>query len=506
MIQVSTPPVTQAFRRTKMICTIGPASENPDCIRGLIREGMNVARINFSHCKYDEALARLKMLREARAEMGVPLAIMLDTKGPEVRMFGYSRPVALAKGDTLYIESTDKQPDQVAELPPEDKRFYTNLPRINKLCRVGSRVLLQDGFIEAEVTQLHEAFPGAVSVRVLNEGRLKDKAHLAVPGADYPIPFMSDKDRADIRFAVENDFEYIALSFVRTSRDIGDVRDLIKSVDPASGIRLIAKIEDKQALANIYDIIRDSDGIMIARGDLGIEVPIEDLPGLQKNIIKRCYLAGKPVIVATQMLESMTDKPYPTRAEVTDIANAVLELASVVMLSGETANGAHPERVANMMGRIIDRAEAGIDYRTLARITHDYVERDNITNIMAYSSVDTAHDWNAKAIAVVTASGIGARALSKFRPIIPIYAFTHHEQVYHQMSLNWGVTPFLIEDPDAQRFSDVAKRIMDLLKKRGAIANGDKLVFMASSPFGKGRPTNTMRCEVVGDNAFHDET
>ncbi|HBA59861.1 MAG TPA: pyruvate kinase [Elusimicrobia bacterium] len=506
MMLAPTPVRTQTTRRTKIICTIGPASENPGCIRELLREGMNVARINFSHCKYDEALNRVKMLREARAELDMPLAIMLDTKGPEVRMFGYNKPVLLNKGDSLYIESTDKQPDDIPQLPPEDKRFFTNLPRINKLCQIGSRVLLQDGFIEAEVVQLHAEWPGAVTVRVLNDGKLKDKAHLAIPGADYPIPFMSDKDRKDIAFAVENDFEYIALSFVRTSKDIADVKELIKSVRPDSPIRLIAKIEDKQALANIYDIIKDSDGIMIARGDLGIEVPIEELPGLQKNIIKRCYLAGKPVIVATQMLESMTDKPYPTRAEVTDTANAVVELTSAVMLSGETANGSHPARVVNMMGRIIDRTEASIDYRTLARITHDYVDRDNITNIMAYSTVDTGHDWNARAIAVVTANGIGARALSKFRPSIPIYAFAHDEALYHQLALNWGVVPFLIENPEGQRFSEVAKKTMDLLKNKGAISNGDKLVFMASSPFGKGRPTNTIRCEVVGDNAFHDET
>ena len=506
MIFTPTPVKRQTFRRTKIICTIGPASENPECIRELIREGMNVARLNFSHCTPEEALSRLKMLREARAELDVPLAIMLDTKGPEVRMFGYSNPVTLAKGDTLYIESTDKRPEQTGELPPEDRRFFTNLPRIDKLCQIGSRVLLQDGYIEAEVLQLHAEWPGAITLRVLNDGLLRTNAHLAVPGADYPIPFLSDKDRTDIVFAVENDFEYIALSFVRTARDIADVRALIESVRKDSHIRLIAKIEDKQALANIYGIIQDSDGIMIARGDLGIEVPIEELPGLQKNIIKRCYLAGKPVIVATQMLESMTDRPYPTRAEVTDTANAVVELTSAVMLSGETANGSHPARVVNMMARIIDKTESTIDYRTLARLTHDYVDRDNITNIMAYSVVNTGHDWNAKAISVVTASGIGARALSKYRPSIPIYAFAHYEALYHQMALNWGVVPFLIENPERQRFSDVAKKIMELLRRKSAVTNGDKLVFMASSPFGKGHPTNTIRCEVVGDNAFHDET
>ncbi len=502
MMLAPSPVRQQTRRRTKIVCTIGPASENPDCIRDLIREGMNVARINFSHCKYDEALNRVRMLREAREELGVPLAIMLDTKGPEVRMFGYSKPVLLAKDETLYIESTDRQPEEVTVHPPEKKHFYTNLPRVDKLCQTGTRVLLQDGFIETEVVQLHQ---GAVTVRVLNDGLLKDKAHLAVPGADYPIPFMSEKDRKDIRFAVENDFEYIALSFVRTAKDIADVRALVKEVRPGSPIRLIAKIEDKQALANIYDIIRDSDGIMVARGDLGIEVPIEELPGLQKNIVRRCYLAGKPVIVATQMLESMTEKPYPTRAEVTDTANAVMDLTSAVMLSGETANGAHPARVVNMMARIIDRTEAATDYRTLARVTHDYVDRGNITNIMAYSAVETAHDWNAKAIAVITASGIGAQALSKYRPGIPIYAFTHHEALYHQLALNWGVVPFRIEDPDGQLFSEVAKKTMAALRSEGLVANGDRLVYMASSPLGKRLPTNTMRCEVVGDKAFHDE-
>jgi len=326
-----------------------------------------------------------------------------------------------------------------------------------------------------------------------------------VPGADYPLPFLSEKDRKDIAFAVENRFEYIALSFVRTAQDIAAVRKLVRSVRPDSQIRLIAKIEDKQALANLYEIIRDSDGVMVARGDLGIEVPIEELPGLQKDIIKRCYLAGKPVIVATQMLESMTDKPYPTRAEVTDTANAVMDLTSAVMLSGETANGAHPARVVNMMARIIDKTESSIDYHSMARVTHDYVDRDNITNIMAYSVVETAHDWNAKAVAVITASGIGAQALSKFRPGVPIYAFTHREELCHQLALNWGVTPFLIGDPSDQLFSEVARQTMDDLRGYGLVSNGDRLVYMASSPLGKRLPTNTIRCEVVGDQAFHDE-
>ena len=465
-----------------------------------------MARINFSHCKYDEALGRIKVLRQEREKLGVPLAIMLDTKGPEVRIFGYSKPVNILTGDTIYLESTDKQPDEVEEFPPEKRHFYTNLPHIDKICQMGTRVLLQDGFIETEVIQLHSQRPGAVTLRILNEGKLKDKAHLAVPGAHYPIPFMSEKDKKDIRFAVENNFEYIALSFVRTTKDIADVRELISAAKADTTIKLIAKIEDRQSLANIDDIIHDADGIMIARGDLGVEVPIEELPTLQKNIIKRCYLAGKPVIVATQMLESMTEKPYPTRAEVTDVANAVLDLTSAVMLSGETAKGMHPARVVNMMGRIIDRTEAGIDYRTLARITHDYVNRDNITNIMAYSAVDTAHEWNARALSVITASGIGARALSKYRPSVPLYAFTHHDALYHQLALHWGVVPFLIKNPEGSRFSDVARHIMDILLEKDCVEKGDKLVLMASSPFGKRRPTNTIRCEVVGDEAFHDET
>ena len=506
MLNAPLPGKRAVSRRTKIICTIGPSSENADCVRELVKEGMNVARINFSHCKDDEALNRVKLLRSAREELGVPLAIMLDTKGPEVRMFGYGGPVTLAEGDTVYLESTDKQPEEAEEFPPEKRHFFTNLPHIDKLCRIGGVILLQDGFIEAEVMQLHAGRSGAVTMRVLNEGKLKEKAHLAVPGAHYPIPFMSEKDKRDISFAVKNDFEYIALSFVRTAKDISDVREIIRGVKPGSQIRLIAKIEDRQSLANLDDIIRDSDGIMVARGDLGIEVPIEELPSLQKNIIKRCYLAGKPVIVATQMLESMTDKPYPTRAEVTDVANSVLDLTSAAMLSGETAQGAHPARVVNMMARIIDRTEAGVDYRTLARITHDYVNRDEITNIMAYGVVDAAHDWNARAIAVVTASGIGARALSKFRPGVPIYAFTHHPALYHQLALNWGVEPFLIENPEGQRFSEVARSIMDLLLEKGALEKGDKLVLMASSPFGKRRPTNTIRCEIAGDAAFHDET
>ncbi len=482
-------------KRTRIVCTIGPSSESEEMIRALIAKGMDVARINFSHCPYDEAEARMEKLLRIREELNVPLATMLDTKGPEVRVGGFSGTLSLAKGDRFFIISNPN--GTVIPPSPFERHITTNLPDIHTLCRVGQQLLLQDGFVGATVVSV-DASRKAILVEVDGDGKLREKAHLAIPGAKYPLPFLSEKDRQDIEFGVKTRFDYIALSFVREANDIELVRRLVKEVDPKWPIRLIAKIEDRQALDNLDEIIAAADGIMVARGDLGVEVSIEKLPMLQKQIIEKCYRSGKPVIVATQMLESMTDKTYPTRAEVTDVANAIHDLTSAVMLSGETANGVHPQLVVNMMRRIVEEAEKGINFEEASATNRDIIDRSDLNNIIAYGALTTARECGAKAIIVLTATGRSARGISKFRPEIPIHAFTFDNNVRHQLALAWGVIPHHIED-DGCTMGILIPRILRYCSENGIASKGEKVVLAAGLPLGEARTLNMLRVETVGD-------
>jgi pyruvate kinase len=488
-------------KRTSIVCTIGPSSESEEMIRALISEGMDVARINFSHCPYDEAEARMEKLQRIREELNVPLATMLDTKGPEVRVGGFTTTLNLLKDDRIVIVSnSDGTP-----IPQNsfEHHITTNLPDIHMLCQVGTRVLLQDGFVGGTVVGI-DPKRKAVTVRIDGDGKLREKAHLAIPGAKYPLPFMSEKDRQDIEFGVKAKFDYIALSFVRQAEDIELVRNLVNEIDPTWPIRLVAKIEDRQALDNLDAIIAAADGIMVARGDLGVEVDIELLPMLQKQIIEKCYRSGKPVIVATQMLESMTDKTYPTRAEVSDVANAVHDLASAVMLSGETANGCHPKLVVNMMRRIVEQAEKGIDFESASSMNRDIIDRSDLNNIIAYGALTTARECGAKAIIVLTSTGRSARGISKFRPEIPIHAFTFDKNVRHMLSLAWGVTPHFIED-DGGTMGTLVPRILRYCAEIGIASKGEKVVLAAGLPLGEARTLNMLRVETVGDeNGWKD--
>ncbi len=488
-------------RRTRIVCTIGPASESEEMIRALIAEGMDVARINFSHCPYDEAEARMEKLLRIRDELGVPLATMLDTKGPEVRVGGFSETLNLVKGDRLCISSNPH--DAIIPPSPFKRHITTNLPDIHTLCEPGTRVLLQDGFVGAKVVSLDPSRK-SILIEIDGDGKLREKAHLAIPGAKYPLPFLSQKDIQDITFGVKTRFDYIALSFVRSAKDVEQVRKLVQEIDPDWPIRLVAKIEDREALDNLDDIIAASDGIMVARGDLGVEVDITKLPMLQKQIIEKCYRSGKPVIVATQMLESMTDKTYPTRAEVTDVANATHDLASAVMLSGETANGVHPPLVVNMMRRIAEEAEKGIDFEDASSTNRDIIDRTDLNNIIAYGALTMARECGAKAIVVLTATGRSARGISKFRPELPIHAFTFDKNVRHQLALAWGVIPHYIED-DGGTMGTLIPRILQHCAECGVAAKGEKVVLAAGLPLGEARTLNMLRVETVGDqNGWKD--
>ncbi|MBN2433296.1 MAG: pyruvate kinase [Acidobacteria bacterium] len=481
--------------KTKIVCTLGPASWNKDIITRLVAEGMNVARLNFSHTSPRDARGILALLKEIREEMRLPLAILLDTKGPEVRVYGHSEPQELQEGEIITIRSYTG-PDIDAHSADQPHLFFTNLPRLADLVRPGQRILLMDGFIEGEVTARQVEQQG-IEVRINNPGRLRPKAHLTIPQIDYPLPFLSDKDRADIAFAVENQLDYLALSFVKSADDILQVRNLIHETDARSDIKIIAKVENKRAVDHMDEIIHHSDGIMVARGDLGVELDIEEVPIIQKKLIRRCYLSGKPVITATQMLESMVENPIPTRAEASDVANACYDQTSAVMLSGETAIGRYPVQVVRTMRRIVAKAEHSIDYESLLFGRPPMEKSSDLTTIVTYNALTAAYQANAKAIAVVTRSGYSARMLSRLRPGLPMYAFTYDPRVYHQLALNWGIQPFYLDK--AEVFEELTQRVKVYCEENGLARAGDLIVFVAGLPLGKRGTTNMIRIETIGN-------
>jgi len=484
-------------KRTKIVATLGPASESPATVRELMDAGVDVFRLNFSHKSPEEAAAAIAMVRAAREELGRPAAILADIKGPALRLYGYSASIPLASGDLLDIES--RPPEGIEGLvSPGPRLLYTNLPTIDELCEIGQRILLMDGYFSGEVVGRS---PGAVSVRIGNPGSLRPKAHLTIPGVDYPIPFLSDKDIADIGFAVESEVEYIALSFVRNATDIEEVRRLVQRSKTGSGKRpaakLIAKIESAKGLANADEIIAAADGIMVARGDMGVEMAIETVPIAQKSLIKKGYLASKPVITATQMLESMIESPMPTRAEASDVANACFDSTSAVMLSGETAMGRYPVKVVQTMSAIIRQVEAAFDYEEFHRGMPESARSGDLPAVLSYNAVSVAYELGAAGIVVLTETGHAARLISRLRPRMPIFAFVKDRVVYHQLALNWGVCPFLLAGPEESLDALVAETI-DSCKYAGALAKGDRVVFVAGLPLSRQGTTNMMRVETVG--------
>jgi pyruvate kinase len=488
--------MNQSDKRTKIVATLGPASESPEMVRSLIKAGVNVFRLNFSHKSHEEAEAVIAMIREARAELGLPVAMLADIKGPSVRMYGYPKALEIAEGGELWIES--RAPEGIEKLvSPEPDRVYTNVPDIDRLCELGRRILLMDGYFAGSVVA---KVPGAVRVRLGNPGSLRPKAHLTIPGADYPIPFLSAKDIEDIVFAVGKEVEYIALSFVREATDLEEVRRLVARSKTASGRRptalLIAKIESARGLANIAGIVEAADGVMVARGDMGVEISVESVPIAQKKIIRTCYLASKPVITATQMLESMIESPIPTRAEASDVANACFDSTSAVMLSGETAMGRFPVTVVETMSRIIRSVELEFDYEAFLRDA-PREEDEDLPMIMSHNAVTTAYQCKASALAVLTETGHAARLLSRLRPRMPIFAFTRDESVYHQLAMNWGVRPVLLPEP-YERLDQAVDLVMAELARAEAIGKGGRVVIVAGLPLSRKGTTNMIRVETAG--------
>ena len=471
------------MRKTKIICTLGPATDRDDVLRQLIENGLDVARFNFSHGTHEEQKARMDKLKELREELKVPVAILLDTKGPEIRtgLFAEGK-VMLEVGQEFTLTARDVEgTNEIVSIT------YANLP--NEV-EVGTKILVDDGLIEMTVISIEGE---DIHCRVENGGAVSNRKGINVPGIELQIPYLSEKDKSDILFGIEQDVDFIAASFTRTREDILELRQLLKD-GGGENINIIAKIENNQGVQNIDDIIDVVDGIMVARGDMGVEIPEEEVPIIQKEIIRKVFAAGKIVITATQMLDSMMKNPRPTRAETTDVANAVFDGTSALMLSGETANGAYPIQALKTMSKIAERAEKAIDYKSRFRTRTPYSNPD-ITDAVCHSTCSTAYDLNTKAIVVVTQSGFSARMISRYRPGCVIIGCAINEKVCRQLNLSWGVKPLLLgEEWEVFVLID---RAISAAKEHGYLKSGDTAVITAGVPIGRSGTTNMLKVQEI---------
>ena len=485
------------FRKTKIICTLGPATDKGDVLRQLVTEGMNVARFNFSHGSYEEQKARLDKLIALREELGRPVAALLDTKGPEIRLRDFKDgKVELKAGQTFTLTTEEIEGDA-----SRVSITYKNLPNDVK---PGNRILIDDGLIGMEVVSITPVEstkadengnqPMNINCRVLNGGFVSNKKGVNVPNVELTMPYISEKDYNDIVFGVENDYDYIAASFVRTADDVLAIRQILKEKG-GTDIKIIAKIENMQGVQNIDEIIRVADGVMVARGDMGVEIPLEDVPVMQKKIIKKCYESGKIVVTATQMLDSMMKNPRPTRAESTDVANAIYDGTSAIMLSGETAAGAYPVEALKTMVRIAMRTEQDINYWYRFHARHTQADPD-VTSAISHATCTMSEDLNAAAIITVTKSGRTARMISKYRPATPIVCGCLTEKVYRQVGLCWGVHPLLLEEKS--NADDLFDYAVDATEKAGYIEKGDVVILTAGVPLGVSGTTNLIKVQVAG--------
>jgi pyruvate kinase len=472
-----------AMRKTKIICTLGPSTDQESVLRELIQSGMDVARFNFSHGSHEEHLKRFEKLAALRKELHVPVASLLDTKGPEIRLgtFVDHKKILLKEGQTFVLTSREVEGDE--------NQVSISYPNLIYDIEPGARILIDDGLVEMTVTEIS---PTDIVCQVKNDGIISDKKGVNVPGVHLSMPFISDRDRSDILFAIEHEFDFIAASFVRTADDILEIRKMLKKYK--SQTKVIAKIENYQGIQNIDEIIRVSDGIMIARGDMGVELPYEEVPVLQKKIIKKVYLDGKQVITATQMLDSMIKNPRPTRAEATDVANAIYDGTSAIMLSGETAAGSYPIEALKAMVKITLQAESDIDYKKRFHL-RDVCESPNITDAISRATVTIAHNLNAKMIITVTTSGGTARMISRYRPDCQILGCTTSPMVCRQLNLSWGVTPLQIavEHDTFELFDHAIKAVEDA----GFLHVGDLAVLTAGLPLAISGTTNMIKVHVV---------
>ena len=474
------------MRRTKMICTLGPASDNPDTIRALIRGGMNAARFNFSHGSHKEHLARLNMFTSVRDSMSSPVASILDTRGPEIRIRSFDTPsIELHAGDTFTLTAED--------VIGNAGLVSVTYPKLPDELSPGQRILIDDGLVAIEVKEIKA--PDIICT-VINGGTLSANKSINIPGAHIHLPSLTERDIDDIKFGIAHDFDFIAASFVRQAADVEAIRNVLHE-NGGDAVRIIAKIENQEGVDNVDAILDAADGIMVARGDLGVEIPAARVPVLQKEMIRKGLQTGKPVIIATQMLDSMMRNPRPTRAEVSDVANAVFDGASCVMLSGETAGGKYPVEALNAMNNIVTEAENSIDFWKQFQES-GMIPDANINDAITHTCCLTAKDLNAAAIVTATMSGHTARMISRFRPACPVAALTMREKVRRQMAISWGVLPFLTgEVTSTDRIFSLSAEIA--LKEKLA-RHGDIIVITAGVPLGHTVATNLIKAHVIDEN------
>ena len=472
------------MRKTKIVCTMGPACRNINTLREMVKAGMSVARLNFSHGDHEYHRGTIEMLRQVREEMGVPLAILLDTKGPEIRLRNFKNGhEELEEGQLFTLTSREVEGDKnICQVSYHD---------LAKGLKKGDTVLIDDGKIRMTVEDTTEE--DAVC-RVLNSGKVSNHKGINVPNVHLDIPALSNTDKEDLLFGVQMDVDYVAASFIRSAQDVVDIRKYLNYYG-GHHIAIISKIENAEGIDNFAEILEKSDGIMVARGDMGVEVEYTLLPGIQKRLISTCYKAGKMVITATQMLESMSQNPTPTHAEITDVANAVFDGTSAVMLSGETAAGKYPVQAVRTMAYIAEQAERDSKDLPVRNVVSYDTPDGNITNAVCDAACRAARDLDAKAIVALTKSGSTARNMSKFRPQQPIVAATPDRKTYHQLALSWGVYP--VVSLEQREYQDLLTHAVDCAKQIDMVDKGDVCVIVAGMPLGLTGNTNLLQVNVV---------
>lgn len=481
------------MRKTKIVCTIGPASDDKETLSELIDAGMNVARLNFSHGDFAEHQAKIDNIRELKEEKGEPVALLLDTKGPEIR-------TGELKGDEdVFIEDGQEFTLTTEEIKGDNNRVSVSYEGLPEDLEPGDTVLIDDGLIGLEVKEIEDT---EIICEVINGGKLGSTKGVNLPGVPVNLPAVTEKDVNDIKFGIEQEVDFIAASFVRRASDVETIQEILDEHN--SDIHIIAKIENQQGVDNLDEILEVADGLMVARGDLGVEIPTEKVPATQKEMIKKCNKAGKPVITATQMLDSMIENPRPTRAEASDVANAIYDGTDATMLSGESAMGKYPVKSVETMARIAEETEKSLNYE-------DYLQQDDllndeinfadkssdnsITNSISFATCETAYELNASAIITSTQSGYTARMVSKHRPQTTIVAVTPDERVFNKLILSWGVKPLL--SSGARGTDELVEESISAVKNAGYVDTGDIVVITAGTPVGATGSTNLLKVEIV---------
>ncbi len=472
------------LKKTKIVCTLGPASKAPEIMEGMLLAGMNVARLNFSHGSHDEHRRTIEDFRAVRDRLGIPAAVLLDTKGPEIRLKDFKNgSELLEKGASFVLTAEDCM--GTAE---KASITYKDLPM---QVETGTRILIDDGRVRLEVKEVRG---NDIVCHVVSGGKVSNRKGVNIPGKSLELEYISAADREDILFGIEMDVDYIAASFVRTASDVEQLRTLLNE-NGGDHIRIISKIENMEGIDNFSEILELSDGIMVARGDMGVEVDFEKLPGIQKKFIKECCKAGKPVITATQMLESMTSSPAPTRAEITDVANAVFDGTSAVMLSGESAAGKYPIETVKTMAKIVRQAELDAEEVNQYKFLEVESDEKDISNAMGHAACTTARDIKASVIVAVTMSGYTAEMMAKYKPVAPVVAATPNVKTYHQQALTRGVYPVLTEVRD--HWNNIMEDATKSVKEMGLAKAGDSMVFSAGMPLQVSGTTNLIRVNIV---------